>query len=99
MQGALVIASGLSPVKKKRAEIFLKDPITRKIAHFRNIVCTLTFLIFCRLNNFLPSLTLVIEEDKDDLSEMVAELLLGHPGRNLPELIQAHPDVLHVEEE
>ena len=34
VQGALVITSGLSPVEKKRAEIFLKDPITRKIAHY-----------------------------------------------------------------
>merc|ERR1712110_1317293 len=46
-----------------------------------------------------PSLTLIIEEDKDDLRKMVAELLLGHPGRDLPELLQAHSDVLHVEEE
>ena len=55
--------------------------------------------IGCIVNVILPSLTLVIEEDEDDLGEMVTELLLRHPGRDLPELLQAHANVLHVEEE
>ena len=53
VQGALVITSGLSPVEKKRTEVFLEDPVTRKIAHFLDVLKIILFFCFY----FSPFLT------------------------------------------
>ena len=47
-----------------------------KVKNSTKTIYYLFYLLLFLFSYILPSLTLVIEEDKDDLSEMVAELLL-----------------------
>ena len=84
-----VKASGLSPIIKQGSQVLFEDSKTRNVKYF----------IPKEISSFLPSLALIVEENEDHLSNVVAQLAFGDPGRNLSEFLQIDSDIFHVKEE
>ena len=89
MEGALVETSRLSPVKQDRANLLFEKP--EQVTHW-SVALTLILLP-------PPLITILIQQHEEHLGHVVAELPLRHPGGDLPELLEVHPDPLHVQEE